>query len=137
MTAQETLRYMQSRQGLCTARDYLSAALHLDARIAVKQTRADTLRARRSLLCAGETQQALDALEQEIQADYASLFRRQRQIDAVIRSVPEDMSRLVLECRDSNPHAISFYMRNGYTRCENYPPYEEEDDAVCLEKELV
>ena len=99
MTAQETLRYMQSRQGLCAARDYLSAALHLDAQIAVKQARADALRARRSLLCAGETQQALDALEQEIQADYASLFRRQRQIDAVIRSVPEDMSRLVLECR--------------------------------------
>ena len=47
MTAQETLQYMQSRQGLCAARDYLSAALHLDARIAVKQARADALRARR------------------------------------------------------------------------------------------
>lgn len=44
--------------------------------------------------------------------------------------------RTVLECRDNNPHAIAFYKRNGYTVCRNYPPYEEEADAVCLEKSL-
>ena len=44
--------------------------------------------------------------------------------------------RLVLECREGNPHAIEFYKKNGYTVCENYPPYENEADAVCLEKEL-
>ena len=44
--------------------------------------------------------------------------------------------RLVLECREGNPHAIEFYQKTGYTICENYPPYEQEADAVCLEKRL-
>ena len=43
-------------------------------------------------------------------------------------------SRLVLECREGNPHAIEFYRKNGYTDCEKYPPYGNEADAVCLEK---
>ena len=45
-------------------------------------------------------------------------------------------SRLVLECREGNPHAIEFYRKNGYRDCEKYPPYENEDDAVCLDKKL-
>ena len=44
--------------------------------------------------------------------------------------------RLVLECREGNPHAIEFYQKNGYRVCENYPPYENEADAVCLDKTL-
>ena len=44
--------------------------------------------------------------------------------------------RLVLECREGNPHAIAFYRKNGYTVCENYPPYDNEADAVCLDKDL-
>ena len=45
--------------------------------------------------------------------------------------------RLILECREGNPHAIDFYKREGYTLCEKYPPYENETDAVCLEKKLL
>lgn len=45
--------------------------------------------------------------------------------------------RLILECREGNPHAIDFYKRVGYSLCENYPPYENETDAVCLEKKLL
>ena len=44
--------------------------------------------------------------------------------------------RLVLECREGNDHAIEFYKKNGYVPCDRYPPYEEETDAVCLEKWL-
>ena len=43
-------------------------------------------------------------------------------------------TRLVLECREGNGHAIAFYERIGFQRCEKYPPYETEADAVCLEK---
>ena len=45
-------------------------------------------------------------------------------------------ARLVLECREGNSHAIDFYIREGYTVCAKYPPYENEADAVCLEKQL-
>ena len=44
--------------------------------------------------------------------------------------------RLVLECREGNSHAIEFYKKNGYVLCDRYPPYEDEADAVCLEKYL-
>ena len=44
--------------------------------------------------------------------------------------------RLVLECREGNGHAIEFYKKNGYVVCGKYPPYEDEADAVCLEKWL-
>jgi len=43
-------------------------------------------------------------------------------------------SRLVLECREANAHAIDFYRRHGYRDCEKYEPYLDQDDAVCLEK---
>jgi len=45
-------------------------------------------------------------------------------------------SRLVLECRTGNPHAIAFYGRNGYAVCENYPPYVGVGNAVCMEKRI-
>lgn len=44
--------------------------------------------------------------------------------------------RLILECREGNAHAIGFYLRNGYTLREKYPPYDSEADAVCFEKKL-
>jgi len=44
-------------------------------------------------------------------------------------------SRLILECRQINQHAISFYRKNGYSECPKYPPYEDQGDAVCLEKQ--
>ena len=51
-------------------------------------------------------------------------------------AVQAGYERLVLECREGNPHAIEFYQKTGYTICEKYPPYEQEADAVCLEKRL-
>jgi len=42
--------------------------------------------------------------------------------------------RLVLECREQNAHALDFYRRIGYRDCEKYPPYEDEADAICMEK---
>ena len=50
------------------------------------------------------------------------------------RAAEAGYSHLVLECREGNGHAISFYRKHGYSTCENYPPYEKEEDAVCLEK---
>ena len=44
--------------------------------------------------------------------------------------------RLVLECREGNARAIGFYQKAGYTICEKYPPYGEETDAICMEKQL-
>ena len=45
--------------------------------------------------------------------------------------------RLVLECREGNASAIGFYRRIGYAVCEKYPPYGDEKDAVCMEKQLL
>ena len=45
--------------------------------------------------------------------------------------------RLVLECREGNAAAIGFYRRIGYAACEKYPPYGDEEDAVCMEKTLL
>ena len=44
---------------------------------------------------------------------------------------------LVLECREGNAAAIGFYRRIGYAVCEKYPPYGDEQDAVCMEKPLL
>lgn len=44
--------------------------------------------------------------------------------------------RVILECRSANRHAVEFYLRNGYEICENYPPYDKEDDAVCMDKTI-
>ena len=49
----------------------------------------------------------------------------------------EGYKRLVLECREGNAHAIDFYKKQGYVICGKYPPYENEADAVCMEKTLI
>ncbi len=49
-------------------------------------------------------------------------------------AVRNGYSRLILECRSGNPHAIGFYRRNGYAVCPNFPPYVGVEDAVCMEK---
>jgi len=45
-------------------------------------------------------------------------------------------NELILECRSGNPHALRFYSECGYSVCENYPPYDSEDDAVCMKKTM-
>jgi len=49
----------------------------------------------------------------------------------------EGYERLVLECREGNAHAIEFYQKQGYVICAKYPPYEEEADAICMEKTVI
>lgn len=44
---------------------------------------------------------------------------------------------LRLETRKVNQAAVAFYLRHGYTVCDNYGPYVGRDDAVCFEKRLV
>lgn len=43
-------------------------------------------------------------------------------------------NKLILECREPNKHALEFYRRVGFTPCGKFAPYEDEDDAVCMEK---
>ena len=52
------------------------------------------------------------------------------------QAAEEGYDRLVLECREGNSRAIRFYQRNGYMICPKYPPYDNESDAICLEKKL-
>lgn len=44
---------------------------------------------------------------------------------------------LRLETRKVNQVAVAFYLRHGYTICDNYGPYVGRTDAVCFEKRLV
>ena len=43
-------------------------------------------------------------------------------------------AKLILECRPNNTHALRFYEKCGYTVCENFPPYDVDTYAVCMEK---
>ena len=45
-------------------------------------------------------------------------------------------TRLILECRQKDKHAIEFYDRTGYAVCEPYGPYVHIDDAVCMDKHI-
>lgn len=88
--------------------------------------------------CAGVRK--LDDMTGEVKRVFAR--KNRKGIGAALMAALEELaretgySRLVLECREGNPHAIEFYRKNGYTDCEKYPPYGNEADAVCLEKPL-
>ena len=88
--------------------------------------------------CAGVRK--LDETTGEVKRVYAR--KNRKGIGAALMAATENharaagYSRLVLECREGNPHAIEFHRKNGYTDCEKYPPYGNEADAVCLEKKL-
>ena len=88
--------------------------------------------------CAGVRK--LDDMTGEVKRVFAR--KNRKGIGAALMAALEELaretgySRLVLECREGNPHAIEFYRKNGYTDCEKYPPYGNEADAVCLAKTL-
>ena len=45
--------------------------------------------------------------------------------------------RLILETGVRQPYAIRLYEKSGYQRmAENYPPYQDVENSVCLEKPL-
>lgn len=52
-------------------------------------------------------------------------------------ALAHDYTHMLLECREQNKHALDFYHRIGYRNCDKFPPYDNEDDAVCMEKYLV
>lgn len=101
MTPEELIAYVRSDAGLCAARDYLGGYLRLDAMIAVKLARLDQMKARAARLAALHSGAEVDtaALEAEILSDYRALTQRQQDIAAVIRQVPDERHRTVLEMR--------------------------------------
>ena len=88
--------------------------------------------------CAGVRR--LDATTGEVKRVYAR--KNRKGIGRILMAALEQYAaeagyrRLVLECREGNPHAIEFYKKTGYRVCEKYPPYGDEEDAVCLDKQL-
>lgn len=114
MTVEEAYAFIRSPQGLAAARDYLSAALRLDAMIALRLSRLDAARARGERVTraldalaggggAGDRvgEAAADLADQEaaLLADYHALLKQQKEIGAAIARVPEDRQRMVLEMR--------------------------------------
>ena len=52
-------------------------------------------------------------------------------------AIENDYRRLILECRPNNTHALEFYKKCGYKVCGNFPPYDVDTYAVCMEKYIV
>ncbi|WP_343691201.1 GNAT family N-acetyltransferase [Chitinophaga sp.] len=46
-------------------------------------------------------------------------------------------TRAVLETGKRQPEAIALYQKSGYTIMDNYPPYEQMENSVCLQKPLL
>ena len=77
----------------------------------------------------------------EIKRMYAHLAGRG--IGSLLLAALEERARgfgyrlLRLETRRVNQAAVAFYLRHGYTVCDNYGPYVGRAEAVCFEKRLV
>ena len=113
MTHEEALAFSQSAAGQCAARDYLSAALRLDAMIALRLAQLDTLRekaeritrladAQRGSGCTDRVgDMAAEIADQEagLLGEYQALLLRQKAIGAAIRRVPDERQQMVLEMR--------------------------------------
>lgn len=82
-----------------------------------------------------------DAAAGEIKRMYARVAGRG--IGSRLLAALEDRARgfgyrlLRLETRKVNHAAVAFYLRHGYTVCDNYGPYVGRLDAVCFEKQLL
>lgn len=46
-------------------------------------------------------------------------------------------TRAVLETGKRQPEAIALYQKAGYTFMDNYPPYDQMENSVCLQKPLL
>lgn len=77
-------------------------------------------------------------------AEVKRVFARRNRIGAGAQLMEElerlakesGFEKLILECRTGNPHALEFYRKTGYAVRSKYPPYEKEEDAVCMEKSV-
>ena len=99
MTPEELIAFVRSDAGLCAAREYLSGSLRLDAQIAMKLARLEQTKKRAQALRGIAETEDTAAMEAELLADYTQLMHRQREIAAVIRDVPDERHRTVLEMR--------------------------------------
>lgn len=113
MTHEEALAFSQSPAGQCAARDYLSTALRLDAMIALRLAQLDELRDRAERITrvvdaqrgngsgdrVGDLAAEIADQEAGLLEDYQTLLQRQKAIGTVIRQVPEERQRMVLEMR--------------------------------------
>jgi GNAT superfamily N-acetyltransferase len=52
-------------------------------------------------------------------------------------AVYQGFTRAVLETGKGQPEAIALYQKSGYTFMDNYPPYEQMENSVCLQKPLL
>lgn len=113
MTPEEIMVYAKSPEGMQAAREYLSAANRLDGMIALRLARLDQIRARGEKITqslsvlrgsgygdkVGEAAAELADQEQALLKDYGELLRRQKEIQEVIRRVPDEQQQMVLEMR--------------------------------------
>ncbi len=114
MTPEEALCYAASPEGIADAQDYLSAFHRLDAMIALKLARLDSLKEKAGRVSQlmtglpssggpGDRTGSLAAdmvdLEEEILREYSALIQRQQEIGQAIRRVPDEQQATVLEMR--------------------------------------
>ncbi len=52
------------------------------------------------------------------------------------KALEKGFGRLILQTREIMTGAVRLYMKLGYYRIQNYPPYDSMEDAVCFAKEL-
>ncbi len=52
-------------------------------------------------------------------------------------ALEEKATRLVLETGRRMPDAIALYSRLGYTKMDNYEPYQGVENSICFEKRLI
>lgn len=48
-----------------------------------------------------------------------------------------DFQRTILQTREIMTDAVELYIKLGYHRIDNYPPYNELDGAICFAKDLI
>ena len=113
MTHEEALIFSRSQAGQQAARNYLSAVHVLDNAIALRLSRLDALRAQGERITqalggirgcgygdkVGEAAAELADQEAALLEDYQRLLGCQREIGDVIRRVPDETAKLVLEMR--------------------------------------
>lgn len=54
-----------------------------------------------------------------------------------IWAISQGFTRAVLETGKRQPEAIALYQKSGYTFMDKYPPYEQMENSVCLQKPLL
>lgn len=106
--------YIHSKEGQIRARAYLSSAKPLEALIALHHARMDRLRQQAAGLTraldampgrgghsdrVGNAAAELADLEEQIVRDYHLLMERQSELTHVVRNIPDDRERAVLEMR--------------------------------------